>query len=130
MGNARAFVCGKSVALRRNTRAVECAVTILWFGHSADARNLKGINDIIECRDTLALGFVRASNELNLSSNVRKRTTWTGRNDGQVRQGETREGGVRHEAWRAIMTDAAWPCGTAKLQAEGCCVTEQSERGK
>lgn len=109
MGNARAFVCGKSVALRRDARAFECAVTILWFGHSADARNLKDINDIIECRDTLAPGFGRAGSELNLGGNVRLRTTWIGRNDGPVRQGETREGGATHEAWRAMLTDAAWP---------------------
>lgn len=129
MGNAHAFVCGKSVALPRDARVVECAVTILWFGHSADARNLKDINDIIECRDALALGFALTNSELNLSSNVRMCTTWTGRNDGPVQQGETREGGVGHEAWRKL-TDAAWPWQTAKLQAERCCVTEQFERGK
>lgn len=55
MENARAFVCGKSVALRREAGAVACPVIILWFGHSADARNLKEFNGIIECRDYSAL---------------------------------------------------------------------------
>lgn len=71
MGKARAFVCGNSVALRREAEAFECPVTILWSGHRPDARNLKGINDILECQDSFALRFAVTNGELNLGSNVR-----------------------------------------------------------
>jgi hypothetical protein len=48
MENADRFGCGKSVALLHETRMSISAVTIPWFGHRADSRNLKHIKGSLE----------------------------------------------------------------------------------